>query len=131
MIDYTPTPWRRDKYGKILDKNGKTILVDGVAIPFCNPKDCTAEANAERIIKCVNEHDGLVEENRQLKEDCGKLSLMNVDLEQQVSDMQCEHSAMNISLDRYEKLEKFAKWCLSGRFDPWEVQARAKEILSE
>lgn len=58
MSEHTKEPWSIDKYGAATDKDGKTILVTGFALN-CGRSDKTAEANARRIVACVNALEGV------------------------------------------------------------------------
>lgn len=57
-----------NKYGSITDEStGKTLLLNGVAIP-CGNADPKAALNTKEMVKRCNQHDKLVELNKELVE---------------------------------------------------------------
>lgn len=57
---HTPTPWARNKYGKIVNAAGESIVVSSFSLS-CGPRDREAEANDDLIFRAVNSHPMLVD----------------------------------------------------------------------
>lgn len=63
MANHTPEPWHINKYGDIKANDAeRCIPVTGVSIPMAGPRQEEGEANASRIVACVNACKGLPNE---------------------------------------------------------------------
>lgn len=72
-MKHTPTPWQlgNDEYGRpVFIKGTANGNFQRICKTLSTPKTKTAEqriANAEHIVKCVNEHEALKAENERLR----------------------------------------------------------------
>lgn len=59
---HTPTPWVKNRYGRLEGANGKAVTVDDLGIAMAlNGSDEEERANAEFIVRACNAHADLVE----------------------------------------------------------------------
>jgi hypothetical protein len=56
---HTAEPWKTDKYGNLVDSNGKDVVFQGVTIASNWPDKTLPEANRDRAIACVNALEGI------------------------------------------------------------------------